>query len=57
MILSFSPEHVETRKTQMPDVQVMTGPETTPMVAQMKVTVPGDGKPMSRECIPHPIFG
>jgi len=35
----------------------MSGKETTPMVAQMKVTVPKDGKPMSVERAPHPIFG
>jgi peptide/nickel transport system substrate-binding protein len=35
----------------------MTGKETTPMVAQMKVTIPKDGKPLSRERVPHPIFG
>src|SRR5712691_8248839 len=34
----------------------MTGKETTPMVAQMKVTVPKDGKPMSKDRAPHPIF-
>jgi peptide/nickel transport system substrate-binding protein len=35
----------------------MTGKETTPMLAAMKVTVPKDGKPMSKERAPHPIFG
>ena len=34
----------------------MTGKETTPMVAMMKVTVPADGKPMSKERGPHAIF-
>jgi peptide/nickel transport system substrate-binding protein len=57
MILSFSPEHVDTLKAQVPDAQVMTGPETTPMVARMKVTVPADGKAMSKDRAPHPIFG
>jgi ABC-type transport system substrate-binding protein len=57
MILSFSPEHVDTLKAQIPDAQIMTGPETTPMIAMMKVTVPCDGKPMSEQRCPHPIFG
>jgi peptide/nickel transport system substrate-binding protein len=35
----------------------MTGKETTPMVAAMKITVPKDGKPMSKERAPHPFFG
>jgi ABC-type transport system substrate-binding protein len=56
-IASFSPEHVDTLKAQNPRAQIMTGKETTPMVAQMKVTVPKDGKPMSIERAPHPIFG
>jgi ABC-type transport system substrate-binding protein len=56
-IASFSPEHVDTMKAQNPKAQLMTGKETTPMVAQMKVTVPKDGKPMSVERAPHPIFG
>src|SRR3989441_3222711 len=56
-IASFSPEHVDTLKSQNPKARVMTGKETTPMVAQMKVTVPKDGKPMSTERAPHPIFG
>src|SRR5947199_2255965 len=34
----------------------MTGKETTPMLAAMKVTVPKDGKPMSKERAPRPIF-
>jgi peptide/nickel transport system substrate-binding protein len=34
----------------------MTGKETTPMLAAMKVTVPKDGKPMSKDRAPHPIF-
>jgi peptide/nickel transport system substrate-binding protein len=57
MILSFSPEHVDTLKAQVPDAQIMTGPETTPMVARMKVTIPADGKAMSKERAPHPVFG
>jgi peptide/nickel transport system substrate-binding protein len=35
---------------------MMTGKETTPMVAMMKVTAPADGKPMSKERGPHAIF-
>jgi peptide/nickel transport system substrate-binding protein len=35
----------------------MTGKETTPMLAAMKVTVPKDGKPMSKDRVAHPIFG
>jgi peptide/nickel transport system substrate-binding protein len=56
-IASFSPEHVDTLRAQVPNAQIMTGKETTPMVAAMKVTVPKDGKPMSKERMPHPIFG
>ncbi len=56
-IASFSPEHVDTLKAQVPNAQLMTGKETTPMVAAMKVTVPKDGKPMSKDRAPHPIFG
>jgi peptide/nickel transport system substrate-binding protein len=56
-IASFSPEHVDTMKAQNPKAQVMTGKETTPMLAAMKVTVPKDGKPMSPDRAPHPIFG
>jgi len=56
-IADFSPEHVDTLKAQVPQAQVMTGKETTPMLAAMKVTVPKDGKPMSKERAPHPIFG
>src|SRR5437660_118301 len=36
--------------------EIMTGKETTPMVAMMKVTVPVDGKPMSKDRGPHVIF-
>jgi peptide/nickel transport system substrate-binding protein len=56
-IASFSPEHVATLKAQNPRAHIMTGKETTPMMATMKVTVPKDGKPMSKERAPHPIFG
>ena len=56
-IASFSPEHVDTMKAQNPAAQIMTGKETTPMLAAMKVTVPKDGKPMSPDRAPHPIFG
>ena len=55
-IASFSPEHVDTMKVQNPRARIMTGKETTPMVAQMRVTVPKDGKPMSKERAPHPVF-
>jgi peptide/nickel transport system substrate-binding protein len=55
-IASFSPEHVDSLRAQNPQAQIMTGKETTPMVFQMKVTVPKDGKPMSKERAPHPIF-
>jgi peptide/nickel transport system substrate-binding protein len=57
MILSFSPEHVSTLEAQVPGVKIMTGPETTPMAAMMKVTVPENGKALSKERAPHPIFG
>jgi ABC-type transport system substrate-binding protein len=56
-IASFSPDHVTTMKAQNPKAQIMTGKETTPMLAAMKVTVPKDGKPMSKDRAPHPIFG
>jgi peptide/nickel transport system substrate-binding protein len=56
-IASFSPEHVDTMKAQNPKAQIMTGKETTPMLAAMKVTIPKDGKPMSPDRTPHPIFG
>ena len=56
-IASFSPEHVDTMKAQNPKAQILTGKETTPMLAAMKVTIPKDGKPMSKERMPHPIFG
>lgn len=56
-IASFTPEHVDTLKAQNPGAQILTGPETTPMVALMKVTVPADGKQMSEKRAPHPIFG
>jgi peptide/nickel transport system substrate-binding protein len=56
-IASFTPEHAETLQAQVPEAQILTGPETTPMVAMMRVTVPCDGKPMSKERCPHPVFG
>ena len=56
-IASFSPEHVGTLKAQNPKAHVMSGKETTPMMATMKVTVPRDGKPMSKDRVPHPVFG
>jgi peptide/nickel transport system substrate-binding protein len=56
-IASFSPEHVDTMKAQNPKANIMTGKETTPMMAAMKVTVPKDGKPMSPDRAPHPVFG
>src|SRR6058998_2524501 len=55
-IIDFSSEHVEMLKTQNPRAQVMTGKETTPMVAMMKITGPKDAKPMSKDRAPHPIF-
>jgi len=55
-IADFSPEHVDTFRAQNPRAQIMTGKETTPMVAMMKVTVPKDGKPMSKDRAPHAIF-
>ena len=57
MILSFSPEHVDTLKAEGPDAKIMTGPETTPMMAMMKVSVPADGTALSKERALHPIFG
>ena len=56
-IASFSPDHVDTMRAQNPNAQILTGKETTPMLAAMKVTVPKDGKPMSTERVPHPILG
>jgi peptide/nickel transport system substrate-binding protein len=59
-VASFSPEHVDTLKSQNPKAQVMTGKETTPMMATMKVTIPKDGKadPSGKNPrVPHPIFG
>jgi peptide/nickel transport system substrate-binding protein len=56
-IASFSPAYIDTLTAQSPAAVVMTGKETTPMLAAMKVTVPKDGKPMSKERAPHPIFG
>jgi len=55
-IADFSADHVDTMRAQNPRAQVMTGKETTPMVAMMKVTVPADGKPMAKERAPHAIF-
>src|SRR5437667_9734451 len=55
-ITDFSPEHVETLRAQNPRAQIMTGKETTPMVAMMKITAPNDAKPTSRDRAPHPIF-
>jgi len=55
-IADFSVDHIDTLRSQNPGAQIMTGKETTPMVAMMKVTVPADGKPMSKNRAPHPIF-
>jgi peptide/nickel transport system substrate-binding protein len=55
-IADFSADHVTTLRAQVPRAQIMTGKETTPMVAMMKVTVPADGKPMSKDRGPHGIF-
>jgi peptide/nickel transport system substrate-binding protein len=56
-IASFTPEHVDTLEKQNPGAQILTGPETTPMVASMKITIPSDGKKLSKNRTPHPIFG
>lgn len=56
-IASFTPEHVDTLKKQNPDAVVMSGKETTPMVAMMKITDPADGKKMSKDRKPHHVFG
>ena len=55
-IADFSADHVDTLRGQNLRAQIMTGKETTPMVAMMKVTVPADGKPMSKDRGPHAIF-
>src|SRR4029450_12625297 len=55
-IADFSADHVDTLRAQNPRVQILTGKETTPMVAMMKVTVPADSKPMSKDRGPHAIF-
>jgi peptide/nickel transport system substrate-binding protein len=55
-IADVSADHVETFRAQNPRAQIMTGKETTPMVAMMKVTVPADGKPLSKDRGPHAIF-
>jgi peptide/nickel transport system substrate-binding protein len=57
LIASLTPEHMHTIKDRNPNAIIMTKKETTPMVAMMKVTVPCDGKPMSKKRCPHPIFG
>ncbi len=56
-IASFTPEHVGTLKNQNPGAIVMSGKETTPMVAMMKITDPADGKKMSKDRKPHAVFG
>lgn len=57
-IASFSPEHVSTLQAQSPDAQLLTGPESTPMTAMMKVTSPAPGeKKLSTKRVPHAIFG
>ena len=57
-IASFSPEHVEALRAQNPDARILTGPETTPMMATMKITNPAPGEPRgSKKRTPHPIFG
>src|SRR6059036_4176651 len=55
-IADLSADHVDTLRAQNPRALIMTGKETTPMLAAMKVTVPKDGKPMSKDRAPHPIF-
>jgi hypothetical protein len=57
MLLSFSPEHVSTLQAENPAAQIMTGKETTPMVAMMKVTMPADGKAMSKERAASNLWG
>src|SRR5207248_2226486 len=54
-IPDFSPDHLDTLKAQNSRAQIMTGKETTPMGAMLKVTVAKDGKPMSTDRAPHPI--
>ena len=56
-IASFSPEHVDTLKAQVPERQDHDRQGDDADAATMKVTVPKDGKPMSKERAPHPIFG
>ena len=56
-IASFTPEHVPTIQAQNPGARIMSGKETTPMVAMMKITDPADGKKMSKDRMPHKIFG
>ena len=55
-IADVSADHIDTLKAQNPRAQIMVGKETTPMVAMMKVTIPKDGKPMSKDRGPHAIF-
>src|SRR3989442_4222119 len=55
-IADSAADHVDTLRAQNQRAQIMTGKETTPMMAMMKVTVPADGKPMSKDRAPHPIF-
>src|SRR5712691_4408945 len=55
-ITDFSPEHVATFRAQNPRAQILTGKETTPMVASMKVTVPKDGRARAKGLAPDPIF-
>ena len=55
-IADLSADHVDTVRAQNARAQIMTGKETTPMVAMMKVTVPANGKPLSKDRAPHPIF-
>ncbi len=56
-IASFTPEHVGTLKKQNPGAIVMSGKETPPMVAMMKITEPADGKQGAKERKPHSTFG
>src|SRR5262249_46621736 len=57
LLADASADHVDTVRAQNPRAQSTTGKETTAMVAMMKATMPADGKPMSKERAPHPIFG
>src|SRR5258705_4924522 len=52
-IADFLADHVDTLRAQSPRAQVMTGKETTPMVAIINVTLPADREPLSKDRAPH----